>query len=95
MNETVQQFLLNFGPALTILLSMAGICWKITRSLIKVVSESNLKNVSENIKNQIDDMKGTLNELKESNKALQIENAELRKKQLQLLEQLTRVKTGE
>ena len=95
MNEYVQQFLLNFAPALTILVGLIASGVKLIGSMKNVLKQSNVESVLQAIEDEKASVSETVVASKEMFQKLIDENIELKKNQEALLEELTKIKKGE
>lgn len=95
MNETVQQFLLNFAPALTVLVGLITAGVKLIGSMKNILKQSNVESVLQAIEDEKSSIADNVTSSKELVKELIRENAELKKAQQELLEEFTKVKKDE
>lgn len=85
--ETLQAILINYVPAITVLVGFLASCW----GFIKQLKKSDVTKVREELKESGSKTNKKIDELVDLTKLLMQENAELKKYNAKLLEELTRI----
>lgn len=93
--ELIQQFLVNFAPALTVLAGFIAAGLKIISSMKNILSKSNVEELMAQIEAEKGTIADNIQNSKELVEQLVHENVELKKRQEELLEEFTKVKRGE
>lgn len=93
--ELIQQFLVNFAPALTVLCGLIAAGIKLIGSMKNILKQSNVESVLAEIEKEKAAIAENITSSKDLVNQLIQENIELKKNQEQLLEEFTKVKKGE
>lgn len=93
--ELIQQFLVNFAPALTVLCGLIAAGVKLIGSMKNILKQSNVESVLAEIEKEKTAIAENITSSKDLVNQLIQENIELKKNQEQLLEEFTKVKKGE
>lgn len=93
--ELIQQFLVNFAPALTVLCGLIAAGVKLIGSMKNILKQSNVESVLAEIEKEKAAIAENITSSKDLVNQLIQENIELKKNQEQLLEEFTKVKKGE
>lgn len=93
--ELIQQFLVNFAPALTVLCGLIAAGIKLIGSMKNILKQSNVESVLAEIEKEKAAIAENITASKDLVNQLIQENIELKKNQEQLLEEFTKVKKGE
>lgn len=93
--ELIQQFLVNFAPALTVLCGLIAAGIKLIGSMKNILKQSNVESILAEIEKEKAAIAENITSSKDLVNQLIQENIELKKNQEQLLEEFTKVKKGE
>lgn len=93
--ELIQQFLVNFAPALTVLCGLIAAGVKLIGSMKNILKQSNVETVLQALESEKQSIADNISNSKDLINQLVQENIELKKNQEQLLEEFTKVKKGE
>lgn len=90
--ELINQFLVNFAPALTVLCGLIAAGVKLIGSMKNILKQSNVETVLQALEEEKQSIAENITSSKDLLNQLIQENIELKKNQEKLLEELTKVK---
>lgn len=93
--ELIQQFLVNFAPALTVLCGLIAAGVKLIGSMKNILKQSNVETVLQTLESEKQSIADNISNSKDLINQLVQENIELKQNQEKLLEEFTKVKKGE